>query len=605
MSTSAPVRPAASAEEPPRRPNLWRRFWSNNLHFAPGDPNRRMKSLAFAMVLLMAVFAGRLMWVQAIDSSSMATRAEKGRLATDTLHAPRGTIYDVRGVPLAQSIDARDIVVDQTIVEDPSADAQALAGVLGLPAADIQASLTGDKRFAYIAKGVTPAVAAQVTALQIAGVATDSTLARDYPSGALGANVVGFVGAEDKGLAGLELAYDEELSGTDGSRSVELVNGKLIPTGTDEEVSATPGASLRLTIDRDLQWAAQSAIAKQVAIAGAESGTVVLMEAKTGRILAMASVPTIDPAAPGETRAEDRENRAVVEAFEPGSTSKVMTMAAVIDEGKATPATEFTVPDTIERGGSSFSDHEEHETWQLTLAGVLAKSSNTGTIQAAELIGPDTLYSYLKKFGVGESTGLGFPGEATGYVPEVDDWSDTSFPTIAFGQGLSMSALQTASVYQTLANGGERVEPSLVETVINPDGSEQRPPEPTSEQVVKPETAAQVLAMMEEVVTKDGTAPQAAIPGYRIAGKTGTANRIDDSCGCYRGYTASFVGVAPADDPVLVAAVILQDPVNGHFGSEHGAPVFKDVMTAALQTLRVPPSGNESQALPVFADSER
>lgn len=605
MSTSAPVRPAASAEEPPRRPNLWQRFWSNNLHFAPGDPNRRMKSLAFAMVVLMAVFAGRLMWVQAIDSSSMATRAEKGRLATDTLHAPRGTIYDVRGVPLAQSIDARDIVVDQTIVEDPSADAQALAGVLGLPAADIQASLTGDKRFAYIAKGVTPAVAAQVTALQIAGVATDSTLARDYPSGALGANVVGFVGAEDKGLAGLELAYDEELSGTDGSRSVELVNGKLIPTGTDEEVSATPGASLRLTIDRDLQWAAQSAIAKQVAIAGAESGTVVLMEAKTGRILAMASVPTIDPAAPGETRAEDRENRAVVEAFEPGSTSKVMTMAAVIDEGKATPATEFTVPDTIERGGSSFSDHEEHETWQLTLAGVLAKSSNTGTIQAAELIGPDTLYSYLKKFGVGESTGLGFPGEATGYVPEVDDWSDTSFPTIAFGQGLSMSALQTASVYQTLANGGERIEPSLVETVINPDGSEQRPPEPTSEQVVKPETAAQVLAMMEEVVTKDGTAPQAAIPGYRIAGKTGTANRIDDSCGCYRGYTASFVGVAPADDPVLVAAVILQDPVNGHFGSEHGAPVFKDVMTAALQTLRVPPSGNESQALPVFADSER
>ena len=605
MSTSAPVRPATATGQPPQRPNLWRRFWSNDLHFTPGDPNRRMKLLAIAIVGLMAVFAGRLVWVQAIDSSSMATRAANSRLATDTLHAPRGTIYDVRGVPLAQSIDARDIVVDQTIVEDPSADAQRLAAVLSMPVADVQAALTGDKKFNYIAKGVTPAVAAQVTALQVTGVATDATLVRDYPSGALGANVVGFVGAEDKGLAGLELAYDQELSGEDGSRSVELVNGKLIPTGTDEEVSATPGASLRLTIDRDLQWAAQSAIAKQVAIAGAESGTVVLMEAKTGRILAMASVPTIDPAAPSDTRAADRENRAVVEAFEPGSTSKVMTMAAVIDEGKATPATEFTVPDTIQRGGSSFSDHEEHETWQLTLAGVLAKSSNTGTIQAAELIGPDTLYSYLKKFGVGEATGLGFPGEATGYVPEVDDWSDTSFPTLAFGQGLSMSALQTASVYQTLANGGERIEPTLVETVINPDGTEERPDEPATEQVVKPETAAQVLAMMEEVVTKDGTAPQAAIPGYRIAGKTGTANRIDDSCGCYRGYTASFVGVAPADDPVLVTAVILQDPVNGHFGSEHGAPVFKAVMTAALQTLRVPPSGNESLALPVYATSER
>ena len=605
MSTSAPVRSTNPAEQSGQRPNVWLRFWTNDLKFQPGDPNRRMKALAVGIVALMAVFAGRLMWVQAIDSTSMATRAANSRLATDTLHAPRGTIYDVRGVPLAQSVDARDIVVDQTLVEDPQADAQALATVLGIPAADIAKSLTGDKRFAYIAKGVTPAVATQVAELGITGVASDATLARDYPSGALGANVVGFVGAEDKGLAGLELAYDEELSGEDGSRSVELVNGKLIPTGTDEEISATPGASLRLTIDRDLQWAAQSAIAKQVAIAGAESGTVVLMEAKTGRILAMASVPTIDPAAPGESRVEDRENRAVVEAFEPGSTSKVMTMAAVLDEGKATPATEFTVPDTIQRAGTSFSDSEEHETWRLTLAGVLAKSSNTGTIQAAELIGPDTLYSYFKKFGIGEPTGLGFPGEATGFVPERDDWSDTSFPTLAFGQGLSMSALQTASVYQTLANGGERIEPSLVETVLNPDGTESRPPEPATEQVVKPETAAQVLAMMEEVVTKDGTAPQAAIPGYRIAGKTGTANRIDDSCGCYRGYTASFIGVAPADDPVLVAAVILQDPVNGHYGAEHGAPVFKEVMTAALQTLRVPPSGNESQALPVYAESDR
>lgn len=612
MSLKSPIRPPSGSPSQPPQPRAgllsWlqekaRIFWRGDMHFKVGNTQRRLRWLGIGLLLLFGLFSVQLMRLQAIDSSSMAQRAASSRLSTTTIEAPRGTIYDIRGVPLAQSVDARNIVVDQTLVESPQEYAQQLSPLLNIPADTIAASLTGDKRFAYVAKDVTPIVADEIAALKLPGMASERTLSRDYPGGALGANVLGFVGAEGHGLAGMELAYEDTLAGQDGSRSVELVGGKLIPTGTDEEVPAQEGQSIRLTIDRDLQWAAQAAIAKQVEIAGAESGTVVLMEAKTGRILAMASVPTIDPNNPGQYLPEDQQNRAVVEAFEPGSTSKVMTMAAVLEEGAAEPLTEFTVPDTIARADSNFSDHDPHPVWQLTLAGILAKSSNTGTIMAAELIGEDKLYEYLKRFGVGDTTGLGFPGESAGYLPKVSEWSGTSFPTISFGQGLSMTAVQNASVYQTLANGGVRIQPHIVESVINPDGSEEPSPNATETRVVSEQTAAEVLAMMEEVVTPDGTAPQAAVPGYRIAGKTGTANRIDESCGCYRGYTASFIGVAPADDPVLVAAVILQDPVNGHYGAIHGAPVFRDVMTAALQTLRVPPSGEKSQPLPVFAPS--
>ncbi len=604
MSTATPPRqrtPRPPSRPPIRRKNIYERFRDNELHFTPGDTNRRMRALALVFVCVLILYGLRLVMVQAVDSDAMAARAESGRLATSTLVAPRGTILDSQGVSLAQSVEARNVIVDQTLITDAPGVAAKLSEVLGLPAADIEKSLIGTKRFNYVTKRISPEEWDRVAALKIPGIADEKTTRRDYPSAALAANVLGFVGSDGKGLAGLELALDKRLAGVDGSRSIEVSDGKIIPTGTDKQVAPVPGSDVKLTIDRDLQYVAQSAIAKQVEAAQAQSGSVVLMEAKTGRILAMASVPTIDPNSPGTSTPADQQNRSVVEAFEPGSTSKVMTMAAVINEGKGTPATAFTVPDTIRRAGRSFSDHDSHETWRLTLAGVLAKSSNTGTIQAAELIGPDKLYEYLKRFGVGQVTGLGFPGEGSGYVPPVKDWSGSSFPTIAFGQGLSMSALQAASVYQTLGNGGQRITPQLVDSYIDNDGHVTHPKAPDSSQVVTPETAKQVVEMMEEVVSKNGTAPMAAIPGYRIAGKTGTANRIDDSCGCYKGYTASFIGLAPADDPQVVAAVILQDPQNGHYGGALGAPVFKEVMTAALQTLRIPPSGSPPADLPINA----
>lgn len=579
-----------------------RRYLDGDLRFRPGNADRRMRTLSIVIVVVVAIFAVRLVQVQVVDTGAMAQRAEQTRLATTTIAAPRGTIYDVRGIPLAQSVEARNLAVDQTLVEDPAGAAAQLAPLLRVPADKLQQSLTGDKRFAYVARNVTPAVAEQVMALELPGMAAEKTLRRDYPGGSLGASVIGLIGTEGKGLAGLEAGLQDTLGGVDGSRSVEVIDGKVIPTATDEWTDPIPGSSVRLTMDRDLQFIAQESISRQVAASGAQSGTVIVMEVKTGRILAMASVPTIDPNNTSNIKVEDMQNRAVVEAFEPGSTSKIMTMAAAINEGKATPATVFTVHDAITRGTRIFKDHDPHDTYQLTLAGILAKSSNTGSIATAELVGEEKFYDYLMRFGLGRPTGADFPGEASGYVPPTSVWTDSTFPTLSFGQGLSLSALQITSVFQTMANKGVRIEPRIIESVIDADGNETAADAPEVTEVVEPETAETVMKMMEGVLGDDGTAKNAAIPGYRVAGKTGTANRIDDSCGCYKGYTASFIGVAPADDPELVAAVIVQDPKGAYMGSSNGAPVFKEVMTAALISLGIPPTGNDEPPLPVWSD---
>lgn len=593
--------PTNPPESTPPRPGLFQRFVNNELKFTPGNANKRLRNLSIALVAVLSVFALRLVYVQVIDGADFAQRAEATRLATSTLTAPRGALYDTNGVALAESMEGRNIIVDQTLVEDPATAAAQLSPILGIPVDKLQPALTGDSRFAYVARNVTPEMATKVLELETPGVATEKTQRRVYPAGDIGANVVGFVGTDGHGLGGLELAYEDQLAGTDGMRQVEVANGKLIPMGTDVQDPAVPGTSLRLTLDRDVQWVAQNAVAQQVAQTQAESGTVIVMEAKTGKILAMASVPTFDPNKPAASREEDLQNRAVVEAFEPGSTSKLMTMAAALEEGKATPLSEFTVPSTITRGTNNFSDHSPHPTYQFTLAGILATSSNTGSIMTAELVGEEKFREYMLRFGMGTPTGVGLPGEASGYVPPVSEWSDSTFPTLSFGQGYSTSALQITSVFQTIANGGVRVQPTLVEATIDPDGRETPVEAPESTQVVSEKTADEVLHMMEGVVTDEGTARDINIPGYRVAGKTGTANRIDDSCGCYRGYTSSFIGVAPADDPELVVAVILQDPKTDYRGAVNGVPVFNEVMSAALQMRQIPPTGVEEPLLPIYA----
>ena len=569
--------------------------------FRPGSPAVRLRVALVTVLVLLSIVGARVIEIQTIQGPTLAAAAEKDRTRTVDLPAERGVISDRNGVALATTVDARNVTADQTMVTDPAAAGEQLAAVLGGDAAGYTERLTGERRFIYIAKNVTPETWDKVAALRIPGVFSEPTTTRIYPAGDIAANVVGFVGADGTGLGGMEYGFNTELAGTAGTLEYERsARGQEIPTAGQSGTAAVPGLGVQLTIDRDVQWKAQQAIAAAVRSARADSGQVVVMVPQTGQILALATAPTFDPNRPSDTAQADRGNRAVSDAYEPGSTSKVMTMAAVVDQKKAGPMSRFLVPGTMQVSDHLFHDSEPHGTERLTLAGILARSSNIGTIKAAQRIGGPTLYSYLKKFGVAEPTGLRFPGESKGSIPAPAQWSGTTFPNLAYGQGLSMTSVQAASVYATVANDGVRVAPTLVQGFVRPDGTAQPAAAPASSRVVSADTARTVRTMLEGVVSSEGTAPQAAIDGYRVAGKTGTAQRVDPTCGCYRGYVSSFIGMAPADSPKLVVAVSLSNPKRGKYGSVLAAPVFKQVMTFALQQLRIAPTGTTATHLKKF-----
>ena len=568
-----------------------------------GRPSRRMHAALLVVAFVMTVFTARLFQLQGVDSSVYASEATKQYVQTQTLHATRGTITDRNGSVLAQSVDARDITGDPWLATTststgPYEMADQLAPLVGVPAATLAKRLDGTSRFVYLARNVTPAVAAEVVHLGLPGVRAVPTKERSYPGGELAANVIGFVGGDGAGLAGIEYEYQSQLAGKDGTSTVEVgSDGTVIPDGGHKGTAAVPGKNIELTIDSDIQWEAQRAISAAVATTGAASGTVIVMQPSSGEILAMATTPTFDPANAGAAPAKDRGNSAVSDVFEPGSTNKVITMAAAVDSGVLTPSSPIVVPPTLTRGGTVFHDAETHGEEHLTLAGVLAESSNIGTILASEKVGTTRLDDYLRAFGLGQRTGVGFPGESKGLLADPSTWSASQRYTIPFGQGLSVTALQVASVYATIANGGVRVTPTLVKGVETDDGSFAPITPVTRTRVVQQSTATQVERMLEAVTTDQGTAPAARIPGYRVAGKTGTAQRVDPTCGCYRGYTASFVGFAPADDPKLVVLVVLDNPIRGHYGGTVAAPVFKDVMSFALETEKIPPTGTTPPVL--------
>lgn len=564
------------------------------------DPRKRGTILLIVTGLVLTVFAGRLVEIQAVRGETLASEALGQRMRVLELPAQRGSILDNAGEPLAVTVEARNLTADQTMVTDPAGEAEQLAQILGVDPEVLAARLTGERRFVYLAKELTPETWDRISDLRLPGIFSEETSRRIYPAGDLGANIVGFVGAEGTGLGGLEYAYEETLTGTPGEMRYERgPSGGAIPTGAQSRTEAEPGTTIKLTIDRDIQFIAQEAIARQVRKSRADSGSVVVMDPQTGDILALATAPTFDPNDPGSAEAKNLGNRALTEVFEPGSTAKLMTLAAVVNEGKATPYSWFKIPPVLMRGGEDFNDHTPHGTLNLTLSGIMAKSSNIGTILAAERIGGRKLSKYLKKFGVGEKAGLGFPGEASGFVPAYDDWSPTSMPTIAFGQGFSMNAVQAANVFATIANDGVRLQPRLVDELIKADGSVEVPEQAEPTRVVSPEAASQVRAMLESVVGPGGTAPNAAIPGYRVGGKTGTAQAFNADCGCYRGVVASFIGMAPVDAPELVVAVSINNPKVGRYGGQLGGPVFKRVMTYALQARQIPPTGAKASRLPL------
>jgi len=567
--------------------------------------HNRIRALIFLLALAMFLFGLRLVQVQAVQAGDYRMRAVNEMENTKSLPAPRGDITDVNGVAFARSVAATSIVVDQTQITNPARVANFIAPILDLPVAQVQASITGKRKWNMVYQNAKPALWQKLTQSisqfnsqypamspdRIIGFFPERGYIREYPSGTLIASLVGFVNRDGKGATGLESSMNSTISGIDGKYSFANGYGAEIPGSQSEIFPAQTGTTVRLTVDRDIQWVASQAISDAVKASNAISGTVIVMDPKTGEILAHATAPTFNPNNTSKVSLVAMRNPSVQDVYEPGSTGKVMTLAAALEEKKVTPETVFTVPYALKRSTKVFHDHEKHATQRLTTAGILAVSSNTGSIKIGELLSHDTFYDYLTKFGVGSKTGSGLPGESRGILPKVADWSGTSAPTMAFGQGYSLTAMQATSIFATIANDGVRVSPTVIAGTRDSSGNFTPAPGRTSQRVISAETAQTMRLMMESVVSGNGTAPTAAIPGYRVAGKTGTAMRIDDTCGCYRGYTASFIGFAPADKPAYVISVTIQDPKGLHWGGALGGPVFKKVMSFVLQSRHIAPTG--------------
>ncbi|MFF2516290.1 peptidoglycan D,D-transpeptidase FtsI family protein [Streptomyces sp. NPDC058086] len=630
-----PVRPGGQRRpgpgaRPARRPGAPRPGGSQVLRL--GSPRPRLRMVSLTLTLVMIAFVVRLLQVQAVDANAYAAKAEQNRYVGRTLAATRGGITDRNGVELATSVDAYDITADPTMftreatkVTDAPEQAAALLGpILGQDMDTVAKKLrTKNTRYTLLAHRQTPQVWKQIKDLRntlavkaetdkstvnfLAGVVAVPASKRVYPNGDLAAGILGWVNADGKGGGGVEQKLNKELAGKDGKIRYAQSGGRQVPTAGSTETPAVAGSDVELTINRDIQWAAQNAITEQVKASKADRGYVIVQDARSGEILAMANSPGFDPNDLTQANAAALGNAALQDAYEPGSTAKVMSMAAVLEENVATPETHVVVPNRLHRGDRLFQDDIDHATWNLTLNGVLAKSSNIGTILAAGQLGKtqkdanQVLYSYLRKFGIGSYTGLGFPGETKGILAPADKWSTSQQYTIPFGQGMSINAMQAASVYSTIANGGVRVEPTLVRGAKGPDGRFTPAAQPKKTRVVSEKTAKTLAQMLESVVDDEqGTGAKARIPGYRVAGKTGTANRVDPATGKYHGYTSSFAGFAPADKPRITVYCAIQNATKGsYFGGQICGPIYKQVMEFALKTLQVPPTGAGAANLPV------
>jgi cell division protein FtsI (penicillin-binding protein 3) len=571
-----------------------------------------MRSMTVAVLFVFSIFGAQLLRLQGFDASAVSKDAQSSRTATIALPAMRGSIVDRNGTILASSIERRTVTVDQTAVPEyvktvdgvrskvgVAGAAQDLSPLLGIPVEQLTKDLTGTAKYRVLQKNVTPLNWRKISELGVNGIYSEATSDRNYPTSTAAASLVGFVRSDGSAGGGTEVLMDKALKGKSGKTIYEQSqDGRPIPGARQETIKPVPGKDVQLTIDSDLQWFAQNAVAQKVIETKALSGTVVVQKVKTGELLAVASYPTFDPNQPGQS-SDNWTNTAFSEVYEPGSTGKVMTAAGALEEGVVTPSTVVEVPNRLPRADRSFQDSHDHPTEYLTFAGVLAQSSNIGTILAGERVKPAKMYDYFRKFGLGAMSGMGFPGEGPGLLTNAKDWNGSQRYTVLFGQGLSVNALQATGVFQTIANDGVRIPPRIVAGTSDGHGGFTPEPKPNPVKVVSPDTAKQVRDMLEGVVGKEGTAPEAKIPGYRVAGKTGTADRYDAKVGGYSGKTASFIGFAPADNPEIVVSVTLQRPIKGYFGGVVAGPVFHDVMTYALQELQIPPTGTRSPVVQI------
>ncbi len=567
----------------------------------------RIGFIIIAMVV--SVFAVRLFQLQGLDAATYAERARAVGAVQEVLPATRGSITDRNGVPLAESLDGSMIVADPTKTKDDAAEiATVLQHRLGLDYIETVENLQWpDTRFRYIARRIPTTKAERIvkdlTDRGYKGLDTRRDPVRTYPAGDVAANLLGYVNAKGDAAGGAEQTFDSLLSGEDGSATYDVGGGNRIPLGDNSVTEPVDGKDLTLTIDRDLQWYTQRVLRQTVEDAGAESGTAVVLDSRTGEILALADDPTYDPNDTVQRDLGKLASRAFHDVYEPGSVEKVLTAASLIDAGLVDPLTRFLVPETLESSDRVIHDYFPHGDLRLTLTGVIAKSSNIGTVLAAREMGSNRLYHYLRLFGLGSRTGIPGYAESPGLLSSPGSWIDITRDNIAFGQGLAVNAVQMAAAVNTIANSGVYVQPSLVEgRATTFDGTVTGSDVAGQHRVVSSRAAGLTRDMMEMVVDPDqGTAPSARIEGYRVAGKTGTAQMVNPDCQCYDGklFTVSFAGFAPADDPRFTVYVVVQKPTNGGGGGSTGGPAFRKIMGYLLQQYAVPPSGSVPERLPI------
>lgn len=609
---------------------------------------RRVHVVASLLLVVMLAWMGRLAWVQIVWGPDLAAKAaaQRTRVYIDT--AGRGEILDRDGQRLAYTMRARSLTVSPTRLRDELRQQEKLEAVntaeyaglapdaqesflnnklndrltemaegipkmlkdAGIDAGDVDSDqimdkLRADTQYEVLVRNVDPDVAVEISE-QFHGLAADEQQIRQYPNGSIAENVIGKVSMDGQGQFGFEASGDTTLTGIDGSSTEDVsASGQVIPGTLRDQVPTTDGKNVTLTLDLDLQTYVQQKLEKAKANSKAKNAEAVVLDAATGQVLAMANTDTIDPNKDIEKQLDkDKtfDNLSISHPFEPGSVAKIITAAATIEEGLTDPDEVHQVPGSIDMAGVTVNDAWPHGVEPYTTTGVFGKSSNVGTLMLAERLGQEKYAEYLKKFGLGQTSGIELPNESPGLVPALSQWSGGTFANLPIGQGQSWTALQLASIYQTLANDGERIEPRIIDSITGPDGTKEELEEPEKTQVVSPETARTVVDMFRAVFQSDerginnGTAGNAKIEGYQLSGKTGTAQKVDEETGAYSNskYWITFAGIAPADDPRFVVAVMLDEPESGvnddGSGGQSAAPVFSDIAAWLLNRDNIPPS---------------
>jgi cell division protein FtsI (penicillin-binding protein 3) len=552
-------------------------------------PLGRLGGLLAALCLGFAAIVLRLSILQVRDAAALESLAQQQRVRSVDLPARRGAILDRDGERLALSLAAKDVYADPRYVRNPQRTASLVDPILHTPKRALLAALRSHTTFAYLGRQVDAEVAARVERLGLPGIGFLDDTKRYYPGGPMAPQVLGFVGVDGTGLAGLELEYQADLSGRAGMRQVEIdPSGHLIPQGENRDVPPVPGSDVVTTIDRDVQYRVQLELHRAVVQNRAKGGTVIVMDPQTGDVLAMASYPWFDPDRFSTAPPARLRNPAIVDVYEPGSVNKVITISAALQTRAWSMTRRIVVPDHLRIGPDVFHDAETHVPQEMTLGDIMAISSNIGTMRVAKSLGSDRLAQYLARFGLGARTGIRFPGEAPGIVPPLLRWTSASMGTIPVGQGLAVTPLQMASVYAAVANRGLWVQPRLVRGEVDPEGRFHAAPAPVTRRVISKGTASDMTQLLAYAVDA-GTGEHAEIPGYWVAGKTGTAQvPRTDGPGYTNKYDASFIGFTPASKPRLVVACILDEPVT-QYGAVAAAPLFKAVARYALARFHVAP----------------